>query len=70
MSTSDMDWTKGADGVYRKTLRGYTGTITIETTGEATLVITGSGAPAPATYDTRKQAKDAFRTFLFTKPVT
>lgn len=69
MSTGDMNWTRGADMVYRKSLRGYDAEITIESSGQATLVITGPGAPADETYDTRKAAKEAFLTFLRDIPV-
>lgn len=67
---SKINWFKDTDGTYKKTLRGYSAVITINPDGTATLVVTGAGAPADATYATRHLAKDAFRTFLFTKPVS
>lgn len=45
---------------------GYTAVITYST--NYTLTITGAGAPAPASYNTLRNAKNAFRKFLLSKP--
>lgn len=50
--------------------RGFTAGIAYVSGTGYTLTITGSGAPAPATYATLRNAENAFRKFLLDKPIT
>lgn len=62
-----INWFKDTDGAYKKTLRGHSAVITILASGQAELVIDGG---APATYTTRRLAKEAFQHFLNSIPVS
>ncbi len=50
----------------RRAHRGYTAVIAFAA-NVYTLTITGSGAPAAAPYNTLRNAKNAFRTFMLDK---
>lgn len=52
-----------------RSFRGYTAVIDYAS-NEYTLTITGDDAPGPATYETLRNAMNAFRTFLLDQPVT
>lgn len=66
--SSKQNWNKTGTGTAWtcRDHRGYTGSIE-SSTGQYVLTITGSGAPAPATYPTLKLAKSAYSVFLRTK---
>ena len=70
MGRDQENWEKQTDGTYTRDGRGYSASVSIAADGKATLTITGPGAPAAATYDTRRAAFVAFRKFLFVNPVT
>lgn len=61
---SDIQW------ITWRSHRGFSGQI--DHTGNAAyqLTVTGTGAPSPATYQTLKEAKNAFRKFLHGQPVS
>lgn len=62
-----LNWKKQANQTVTAIGKpGYTATITWTGTNYS-LVITGSGAPGPATYPTRKLAKHAYQFFLHSK---
>lgn len=50
--------------------RGYTAVITYLAGTGYTLVVTGAAPPADATYPTLRNAKNAFRKFMHTIPVS
>lgn len=66
--SSKQNWNKTGTGTgwTCSSHRNYTAAIE-SSTGQYVLTITGSGAPAPATYPTLKLAKNAFSVFLRTK---
>ncbi len=77
MYSRSSNWLKDDDNHFTKTLRGYTAGVTVAGDGTATLTIafTGDGdapvaAPDDTTYDTIKNAKNAFRKFLHDVPVS
>jgi hypothetical protein len=63
-NASETEW------VTWRSHRGYTGSITRTGGAAYELTITGTGAPAAASYPSLKRAKNAFRKFLTAKPVS
>lgn len=68
-NTTHINWKRQNNGTYtagpHKTA-GYQATIAYAAPNY-TLTVTGSGAPAPQAYATRKLAKHAYQLFLHTK---
>lgn len=67
---SKINWLKSDTNTWTKTERGYLATITVDSTGTATLVVTypvGSppvALPSSGTFTTIKNAKASFLTYL------
>lgn len=65
-----INWLKDTDGKYRKSLRGYTAEITVNANGTTTLITNLGEIDEDTTeHPNLRAAKNAFRKFLFDKPV-
>ena len=66
-----LNWKRDTDGKWKlgpNKTAGFVAEIEYQDGVGYELVVTGTGAPAPAVYPTRKLAKHAFAEFLRTKP--